>query len=119
MSGIDDITAERKRQIEQEGWSPEHDDAHSQGDLLNAAICYADPSATDYMKTVPHHWDYGRSLDDVDQPIGEVRVPQSWPWDGQWWKPGDRRRDLVRAAALIAAEIDRLDRQALKENQHD
>jgi hypothetical protein len=29
-----------------------------------------------------------------------------------WWKPKDRRRDLVRAAALIIAEIERLDRDA-------
>ena len=42
MSAIDDITAERKRQIEQEGWSANHDDLeHDDGALAKAAICYA------------------------------------------------------------------------------
>ncbi|MGY0790895.1 hypothetical protein ACW7BJ_16135 [Azospirillum argentinense] len=36
--------------------------------------------------------------------------PQIWPWGARWWKPKDPRRDLVRAGALIAAEIERLDR---------
>lgn len=33
-----------------------------------------------------------------------------WPWADEWWKPKDRRADLVRAGALILAEIDRIDR---------
>jgi len=37
-----------------------------------------------------------------------------WPWGKEWWKPSDRRRDLVKAGALIAAEIDRLDRAKSK-----
>jgi hypothetical protein len=37
-----------------------------------------------------------------------------WPWSVQWWKPKDRRRDLVRAGALIVAEIERLDRAAAR-----
>ena len=39
-------------------------------------------------------------------------APFGWPhtWDASWWKPKDRRRDLVRAGALIIAEIERLDR---------
>ena len=39
--------------------------------------------------------------------------PDDWPWSDKWWKPKDKIRDLVRAGALIAAEIDRL--QRLKE----
>jgi hypothetical protein len=38
---------------------------------------------------------------------------QWWPWSFEWWKPKDRIRNLVRAGALIAAEIDRL--QAMQE----
>lgn len=34
----------------------------------------------------------------------------SWPWNGRWWKPTNRRRDLIKAGALIVAEIERLDR---------
>ncbi|MDE2106773.1 MAG: hypothetical protein KGL39_56685, partial [Patescibacteria group bacterium] len=72
----------RRRQMEDEGWSPEHDDQHTHGEMANAAACYAIDS--------PSLW------------------PMSWNWS--WWKPKDRRRDLARAGALIAAEIDRLDR---------
>jgi hypothetical protein len=41
-----------------------------------------------------------------------VRYEDLWPWHDDWWKPKDRRRDLIRAAALIVAEIERLDRAA-------
>lgn len=33
-----------------------------------------------------------------------------WPWSREWWKPKNPRRDLVKAGALIVAEIERLDR---------
>lgn len=36
-----DVLAERRRQIEAEGWTPEHDDEHSNGELSDAAGCYA------------------------------------------------------------------------------
>lgn len=39
-------------------------------------------------------------------------VPELWPWPSEWWKPTDVRRDLVKAGALILAEIERLDRAA-------
>jgi len=40
----------------------------------------------------------------------EYDVRNIWPWDFKWWKPtpNDRVRELVKAGALIAAEIDRL-----------
>jgi len=43
--------------------------------------------------------------------------PDVWPWGGFTWKPTTPRRDLVKAAALILAEIERLDRATNKENQ--
>ena len=89
MAAIDDIAAERHRQIEQKGWTPEHDAAHIGEELAAAAACYALPS------------EY-RPAD---------CCPAEWPWADIWWKPGDRRRELVKAAALIVAEIDRLDRK--------
>lgn len=90
MSALDDIAAERRRQIEVEGWAPEHDDAHTDGHLTDAAACYA--LGPDQMRAV---W-------------------YLWPWDRHWWKPTTRRRDLVKAGALIVAEIERLDRKASK-----
>jgi hypothetical protein len=101
MTVIDEIAAERRRQIEVEGWTPEHDDKHADGGLAKAAGCYAlvagFPSASRSLWT-------GRNRD------GEQTPWSNWPWDPKWWKPKSRRRDLIRAAALIVAEIERLDR---------
>ncbi|HHG5409119.1 TPA: hypothetical protein ACPWMT_005896, partial [Pseudomonas aeruginosa] len=36
-----DVQAERRRQVEAEGWTPEHDDGHSHGQMARAAACYA------------------------------------------------------------------------------
>ena len=94
---IADVIAERRRQIEVEGWTPEHDDTHSGGCLARAASCYA-LHAGWVMRPRAIGW--------PDYP------PHGWPFDREWWKPKDPRRDLVRAAALIIAEIERLDRLA-------
>ncbi|UYW25733.1 DUF551 domain-containing protein [Methylorubrum extorquens] len=92
-----DVLAERRRQVTAEGWSPEHDDTHSRGEMAQAAACYALPQAQRHC------------LDTRDnRPI----LTHLWPWDQAWWKPGDRRRELVKAGALILAEIERLDRAA-------
>lgn len=90
MDVISEIQAERHRQRWDEGWTPEHDDAHDKGEMSTAAACYA-------LNAAPE-----RFADGV--------VPIFWPWAREWWKPKTRRRDLVRAAALIVAEIERLDR---------
>jgi hypothetical protein len=95
MTAIDDIAAERQRQKDVEGWSPEHDDAHTGGELLRAAICYAQHPITHPMAL---------------RQLGPGKPCDMWPWEASWWKPKNPRRDLVRAAALIVAEIERLDR---------
>ena len=86
MSVVDEIRDERERQVSAEGWSPRHDDRQSHGEIASAAAAYA---------------------------IGD---PGFWPaaWPRAYWKPKSRRRDLVRAAALIVAEIERLDRSDLQ-----
>lgn len=86
-----DVLAERKRQVEFEGWTAEHDDEHTKGEMARAAACYAIP------RTTWHAADILKWL---------------WPWSGSWWKPADPRRNLVKAGALILAEIERLDRIA-------
>ena len=94
--GVGLIAVERQRQIEAEGWTPEHDDEHDDGVLVRAAICYADKAATQARG--------GRG-------VGQLRP--TWPWDHSYWKPADDPvRNLVKAGALIAAEIDRLIRNA-------
>jgi hypothetical protein len=95
------IAAERERQKAVEGWTPEHDAQHTDRSLAKAAACYVRHYAYDA---------YG---------FGHV-LPASWPptWERRWWKPDATNpiRDLVRAGALIAAEIDRL-RAALAPRQ--
>lgn len=89
-----DVLAERRRQTEVEGWTPEHDDTHTLGEMACAAAAYAGYSAAraDGCLTVA-----SRAFD-------------MWPWRSGWWKPTTPRRDLVKAGALILAEIERLDR---------
>jgi hypothetical protein len=86
-----DVAAERRRQIEAEDWTPEHDDEHEDGELALAGAAYAVVGYTD---------------------AGPSEAPAWWPWDAEWWKPKDKRRNLVKAAALLLAEIERLDRAA-------
>ncbi|WP_225373247.1 ead/Ea22-like family protein [Escherichia coli] len=86
-----DVVAERQRQKTIEGWTPEHDDEHCNGELAMAAVCYINETGT------------------VNRNGGK---PWGWPWDASWWKPKTRRRNLVKAGALILAEIERLDRDA-------
>lgn len=93
MSAIEDVAAERRRQVEEEGWTAEHDDQHRGGSMAVAAACYS-------LTALP------------DGPSNEF-VSSLWPWTGwasKWFKPTDKRRNLVKAAALIVAEIERLDR---------
>ncbi|MGX8981755.1 hypothetical protein ACWWD0_14630 [Pseudomonas aeruginosa] len=88
-----DVLAERRRQVEAEGWTPEHDDEHSHGQMARAAACYALAGSS-----APNDG------------TAALLVSLAWPWDQQWWKPTSARRDLVKACALALAEIERLDR---------
>lgn len=91
------IAAERQRQMDVEGWTPEHDAEHRDGSLVEAAVMYAR-----YGTGRPRSGHLG-SHPAESPPLG-------WPWEKSWWKPtpGDPIRPLVKAGALIAAEIDRL-----------
>lgn len=108
-SGSELIAAERQRQIDKEGWVPSHDDEHADSELAIAAICYAAPRPI-YMQN------------------GYLCFRDPWPWEQHWDKrprtnggrvktsdqltPRQRIRQLVKAGALIAAEIDRLQRKS-------
>lgn len=113
MNGIESIAAERQRQVEEEGWTPEHDDDHSDGEIARAAACYAwVASKSDFFRENENSGGWWK------EPV-PVILKRLWPWGLKWWKPKDRRADLVRAGALIAAEIDRLDRAATAKNEID
>ena len=97
--GVTAIAQERRRQIEGERFDPTADQQYRQGELARAAACYVRLEAMrSVAAAVP-----GTAVDD--------RVPPEWPWARCWWKPKDRRSNLVRAGALIAAELDRMDRE--------
>jgi hypothetical protein len=92
-----DVLAERARQVSVEGWTAAHDDgANDVAALADAAVCYAMHAA----QTLAGAY------------IAPNTTPNKtwWPWDASWWKPTTPRRDLVKAGALIIAEIERIDR---------
>lgn len=96
---LQDVIAERRRQIESEGWTTDHDDQHLDGAMSQAAACYASAASAGLKERTPADV-YGRVADSG----------RYWPWQKKWWKPTSPRRDLVKAAALIVAEIERIDR---------
>ena len=87
------IVEERRRQLAIEGWTSEHDDSHTHGEMVAAAIRYAAHDLTTRVKL--------RTI-----------TARNWPWVTHWFKPSVvTERNLVKAGALIAAEIDRLKRR--------
>jgi len=93
LAGAERIAEERKRQIAEEGWTADHDDNLEDGDLALAGASYV-------LATVKRY---------------EIMSQKCWPWDWKWYKPtpDDKIRQLTKAGALIAAEIDRLERDIL------
>jgi len=99
-TGIDLINYERKRQVNEEGWTSEHDDQYKGQELALAGASYATPATWRGDAFVSH----------------EGNPPDTWPFSKEYWKPdtsmtiAGRIRELQKAGALIAAEIDRLNR---------
>jgi hypothetical protein len=84
---LQEVARERLRQIER-GFTTQHDDQHTYGELADAAACYAlNQGCETYCP-----------------------APRTWPWSLTFWKPKTRRTDLLRATAMLVAEIERLDR---------
>lgn len=88
----DDVLAERERQRSK--WGDDHDDDHDDGALADAASYLA---ATGDDGCV-----------DPDDP--DELAEAGWAVQLRAKHKGDRRRQLVIAAALLLAEIERLDR---------
>jgi hypothetical protein len=87
-----EIVNERMRQVEAKGYAPDQDNLYIQRELLDGARAY--------LLSADHDRDAGSFV---------------WPWPMEHFKPGAPRRDLIKAAALIVAEIERLDRIAAAE----
>lgn len=92
--GVIRIGVERVRQETREGYDATHDDRHANEELALSAACYALPPEMRRFRIVR----------------GQT-VPNLWPFTCDW-KPCERIRELEKAGALIAAEIDRLTRLA-------
>lgn len=88
------IWDERVRQISAEGWTPKHDDEHAEGGYYNQPAL---PQAAAVYAVTAHQG---------EKAIVGCQNP-GWPWDLEWFKPASPIRMLVKAGALIAAEIDR------------
>jgi hypothetical protein len=104
MDGAMRIQKERLRQIEEEGWTLEHDlIGNNNEQLARAAACYAMPNDDRH---------------DFNTLGGILSV--SWPWEEKWFEPCPKNRihELEKAGALCAAEIDRLLAIRAKEANH-
>lgn len=103
MTGAELIAAERERQIEGLGRTSEHDDQHEQCELIHAAESYL-LAASYVVEKGPHAASKMRGM-----------PPRFWPWEDDAWNPNRKAvRNLVKAGALIAAEIDRLERAGIE-----
>ncbi len=113
-TGLQRIADERNRQLHKLGWNAEHDDEHDDGSLAWAAVCYAAPTPV-YAK------------DPDDDGVFTFRDPFPHEWVDARQKRSHRTKNLItkaavydaqrlrlleKAGALIAAEIDRLLREA-------
>lgn len=83
---IEDVLAERQRQVDVEGYLFEHDDEHEGGEIAEAAAAMALASSNC------------------------TTAFNLWPWGLESFKVKGYRDNLVRAGALIIAELERLDR---------
>lgn len=101
---VESVLAERRRQINVEGCTPEHDDEHDLGELAGAAACYAR-----HVKS--RSWVF---LQDRYDAYRNEPVPDAWPFEAASWKPRSPREDMVKATALSLAEIERMDRTIWK-----
>lgn len=88
MTIYDEIEARRAEQIAK-GYDATHDDEHDNGEIAMAAAAYAAAGAK-------------------KSPAGAAL----WPWSIDQFHPTDARINLIDAAALCVAEIERLDRAA-------
>ena len=84
-TGIDLIREEREKQITKYGYTPGHDAGYHNKELLFAALSYLNTAI------------YGKSVGTED-----------WPFEMKYYHDEGYQESLKKAAAFIAAELDRL-----------
>lgn len=101
-TGIEIIADERNRQIQEEGWTSSHDEQHKNEELARAAMCYAMPNDIKVRAV----WGDNRMLRFYQNGGKDIELfPKGWKMNPT---PDNRINELAKAGALIAAEIDRL-----------
>ena len=107
-TGIELIAEERQRQIEIEGYTDDHDFKHNPRDFVHAAKTYLMSSdLTLYSK----EFSPSNNWHQTNEPFYRNEIERSWPWEQESFKPTSDIQDLIKAGALIAAAIDRLQMQ--------
>lgn len=118
VSVCEEIKAERLRQQRQEGWTTAHDDEHSSGELSVAACCYTYPRPLVVYEKHRVQLNSSRGSDPNCYFYDYANVEEAhdpWPFEeGHKRHKHPRRRQLIIAAALIVAEIERMDRAAIR-----
>lgn len=104
-TGIKLIAEERKRQIEVEGYTKQHDSNHKASEFVYAAIAY-----TEAAKVGVICQEIGNTNEN-DIMRKKFGMGLYFPWGQTNFKPTTNIRDLVKAGALIAAAIDRMQAQ--------
>lgn len=99
IQALDLVLSERIRQIQLEGFTPERDDEVRKGGQLSAAgACYA---------LAVHQ----RAMALATTGVASVK-PQAahpcWPFHPLGWKPASMRRNSVKGAALLLADLARI-----------
>ena len=95
------IATERQRQINDEGYDKYHDRHHTTKEFIHAAMAYA-------------IYEDGAFVNGDDS---ETWYEKLWPWEKQYFKPKDQKRNLIKSGALIAAAIDRLNDERNEQTQ--
>lgn len=107
-NGAKRIALERSRQKDL-GWDEAHDAHHTKGELLLAAECYLQAARVAKSNYSVKEWyDQDRN--------GNLLAPFDWPWEREAWRPSeDPIRNLEKAGALLAAEIDVLQKEKIND----
>ena len=105
-TGIELIAEERQRQIEVEGYTPQHDSQHQTSEFIYAAITYAEAA-----KVGVNCMEMGYDTSENVIRFRKIDKGLDFPWGWANYKPTTDLRDLVKAGALIAAAIDRLQQE--------
>lgn len=122
VAGVTLIAAERARQVDVKRWSRRHDDDHDDHSLALAACAYAAPEPLyraaqtsqqgyAFVDCWPGSWDDRYDKRDRHPDTHELIPAEVLPLER-------RLRNLAKAGALIAAEIDRLTRLQKKGATH-